>query len=170
MWESIIPPGVRLRTKELFTNRQKRPANPASYFIWIYILIGSQAIRIISVKNDHTTFSRKAELQIEKLREVIRKLQAGEEVDVEKVLGTGVPEEEDAWEQALKELENEERIWTQSRAKKRQEREARERQREQEEREREDASPVNPQVGSVQMTNVAGIDRSKPSFSAPGFF
>lgn len=162
MWESIIPSGLRRSTKEFFTERQKRPMNPASYFIWIYILIGSQAIRIITIKNDHATFSRKAELQIEKLREVIQKLQAGEEVDVEKVLGTEVPEEEEAWEQALKEIENEERVWRQSRAQKREERKSRERQAEQEAKEREDASPVN--------TVAANTDSSKPAFTSPGFY
>lgn len=162
MWESIIPSTFRRKTKELFTQTQNRPTNPASYFIWIYLLIGSQAIRIISVKNDHATFSRKAELQIDKLREVIRKLQAGEEVDVEKALGTGVPEEEDAWEQALKEIENEERMWSKSRAQKREERAARERQREEEAKEREDASPVN--IVS------ANTESSKPPFTSPGFY
>lgn len=162
MWESIIPSSFRRRTKQLFTERQNRPANPASYFIWIYLLIGSQAIRIITVKNDHATFSRKAELQIDKLREVIQRLQAGEEVDVEKILGTDVPEEEEAWEQALREIENEERIWSKSRAQKREEREARERQREEDAREMEDASPVN--------TVAASTDSSKPPFTSPGFY
>lgn len=83
-------------------------------------------------------------------------------MDVEKILGTGVPEEEEAWAQALKEIENEERVWSKSKAEKKQEREARERQREQEAKEMEDASPVN--------TIAASADHSKPPFTSPGFY
>ena len=63
-------------------------------------------MRIIGLQNDHNTYMRKAEVQIAKLREVIRKLQAGEPVDVEKSLGTGDEAQEREWEEAMREIEN----------------------------------------------------------------
>lgn len=101
---------------------------------------------------------RKADLQIEKLREVVRKLQAGEEVDVEKALGTGVPEEEAAWEEALREIEMEEQLWNQNKKTEHEAREQRKREVEEQERLKQDASPVNQ---SVEMTKV--VDTAIPT-------
>jgi len=56
------------------------------------------SIQMISLKKDFATFMRQADVRIGLLREVIEKIQKGEEVDVEKVLGTGDPERELAWE------------------------------------------------------------------------
>lgn len=73
--------------------------NPATFFIWIFLLIGSQAIHILKIKNDSTDYMRKSEARIQLLAEVIRKLQSGERVDVEKALGTGKKMSEIDWEQ-----------------------------------------------------------------------
>ena len=61
------------------------------------MLIGSQSINMIALKNDYSIFSRKADAKIARLREVIEKIQRGEEVDVEKVLGTGDEAQEQEW-------------------------------------------------------------------------
>ncbi|KAK5083262.1 hypothetical protein LTR70_007979 [Exophiala xenobiotica] len=169
MWENIIPATFRSKSKELLTRKEKKPTNPATFFIWIYLLIGSQAIRIVQVKNDYATISRRSDLQLEKLREVVRKLQAGEEVDVDKVLGTGVPEEEEAWEEALREIQEEERVWTESKRQKRERKRMEKEQAEQAAREREDASPVNTATDHAT-TNAAPISSSNPPYTAPGFY
>jgi hypothetical protein len=57
------------------------------------------SIQMISLKKDFATFMRQSDVRIGLLREVVEKLQKGEEVDVEKVLGTGDPEKELAWEE-----------------------------------------------------------------------
>ena len=44
-------------------------------------------------------FMRQSEAKIGILRETLEKLQRGEEVDVEKALGAGDPEQELEWEQ-----------------------------------------------------------------------
>ncbi|KAK5070789.1 hypothetical protein LTR64_007434 [Lithohypha guttulata] len=168
LWETVFPSTLRSKTRSLFSEQQRKPRNPATYFIWIYLLIGSQAIRIIQVKNEHNTFARKAEIQIEKLREVVRRLQAGEDVDVEKVLGTGVPEEEEAWEEALKEIENEERLWSESKKKKRQQREQRKKEAEEAQQREQDASPVNQIAEPVKTTETASS--SSPPFRNPTFY
>ena len=148
LWANIIPSSIRVKAREAFANRQHKKTNPATYFIWIYLLIGSQAIRIIQTKNEAATYSRKADLQIQKLREVIRKLHAGEDVDVEKALGTGIPEEEQAWEDAIKEIEREERLWTEAKQKKREALEQETREDAEHERVKFEASPVNSNLGN----------------------
>ena len=148
-WDLVIPKFLRNRNKPHNTTSPATPVtqrNPATYFIWIYLLIGSQAIRIIGVQSEYKTFTRRAEIRLEKLREVLRALQAGEEVDVEKELGTGVESEEVEWEAAMREIEEEEDRWVKAKRKmveseERRKREVEDRERE-EERVRLDASPV----------------------------
>ena len=162
IWQSIIPRFLR----ERHTSRSattKRHTNPANYFIWIYILIGSQAIRLLSLKNEFRTYTRQSDLKLAKLREVVEKLQRGEEVDVEKVLGTGDEIAEREWEEALRELESEERIW-QNNSRKRRE------QREKEENERQSASPVNESEESVLSKSEEVVSRPAMVPHAPGFY
>jgi hypothetical protein len=90
--------------------------NPASYFIWIYIFIGSQAIRILRIKHEAAEHRRMADIKLELLRDVLDKLERGEDVDVERVLGTGDETAEQEWEQALREIESEERLWQNNRS------------------------------------------------------
>lgn len=63
------------------------------------------SIQMIALKRDFQTFMRRSEVHIGLLREVVEKLQRGEEVDVEKTLGTGKAEEEKEWEEVLREIE-----------------------------------------------------------------
>jgi hypothetical protein len=161
IWNSIIPKFLRNREpKPAMTER--KPLNPATYFIWIYLLIGSQAIRIIQVQNEYTTFVRKADLKIAKLREVVEKLQRGEEVDVEKTLGTGDETQEKEWEEALREIEAEDRVWQTRRQR------YRENQRRREEEKRE-ASPVNEGEEKAEGEPVPSRDE-QPTRAQPGFY
>ncbi|KIW97580.1 uncharacterized protein Z519_01164 [Cladophialophora bantiana CBS 173.52] len=163
IWDSIIPKAFRNRPLSLERTVQTKPTNPATYFIWIYILIGSQAIRIMGVKNEFMSFSRRADIKIEKLREVVTRLQNGEEVDVEKILGTGDEKQEREWEEVLEELQREDRVWQSSKKKSR---EVKERQA----KEERDANPVN----DIQDKALA-VDLSPPSPNlavprSPGFY
>jgi len=164
IWESIVPRGLRERQwKSATATTTKKATNPASYFIWIYLLIGSQAIRIISTQNEHTAFVRRADLKLAKLREVVGKLQRGEEVDVEKVLGAGDETQEQEWEEALREIEDEERAWQMSRQKKREEQERLA-------AEQQDAVPVNEALDRISgdMPQVLLGQPAPPV--APGFY
>lgn len=99
---------------------------------------------------------------------------AGEEVDAEKVLGTGVPEEEEAWEQALKEIENEERMWQLSKKEKREQKVRRAAEQEREAQESQDASPVNTAMGSETLSKMNTMTPILQSIQqaprAPGFY
>ncbi|PYH93343.1 hypothetical protein BO71DRAFT_410278 [Aspergillus ellipticus CBS 707.79] len=112
-WNSLIPKFIRNRF-----SRQTRPYkpkskewNPASFYIIIFILIGSQAIRMIALKNDYSAYTRSTDAKIRLLREVIEKVNNGEKVDVEKLLGTGDGAKEREWEEVLREIEAEDSLW-----------------------------------------------------------
>ena len=155
-WQQIIPKPLRKSSNPIPAKR----TNPANYFIWIYLLIGSQAIRILTIKNESIQNNRIADQKLRQLREVIERLENGEDVDVEKLLGTGNETAEQEWEQALKELESEERLWQTNRQKRKQEKQL--------EAEKEvDNDPVDRSVAESQTADpVVLVD--KPS--APGFY
>ncbi|KEZ42465.1 hypothetical protein SAPIO_CDS5672 [Scedosporium apiospermum] len=79
--------------------------NPATFFIVTFLLIGSMSINMIAVKTGHANFVRQSDVRIGLLREVVEKLQRGEKVDVEQVLGTGDPAREKEWEEMLRDIE-----------------------------------------------------------------
>ena len=62
------------------------------------MLIGSNAIQMIALRHEFTTFSRRAEAKIGLLNEVVERIHQGEDVDVEGLLGTGDKEKEKEWE------------------------------------------------------------------------
>ncbi|KAL1962920.1 hypothetical protein VTN77DRAFT_9016 [Rasamsonia byssochlamydoides] len=119
IWTSIIPKFIRDR--ESRDPSKATPAskewNPATFFIIIFILIGSQAIQLLVLRKDFENFNRSADAKLELLREVIQKLKNGEHVDVEKLLGTGDESKEREWEEVLREIEREDSLWRQKSAK-----------------------------------------------------
>jgi len=86
---------------------------------------------MIALRNEFSAFSRRADAKISLLKEVIERIQNGEEVDVEGLLGTGDKEREKEWEEGrsagltpvrssndcpvLQEIEREDQAWEQSR-------------------------------------------------------
>lgn len=56
---------------------------------------------MIVLRNDFITFSRKAEAKIGVLKEVIGRVQKGEDVEVEGLLGTGNEDQEREWEEGI---------------------------------------------------------------------
>ena len=89
------------RKKEREARMKERPPkewNPATFFIMIFLLIGSNGIHFINLKQRYSVDSRQADNKIALLQEVLKKVQAGEDVDVEKMLGTGDPLAEQEWQ------------------------------------------------------------------------
>lgn len=99
-WRELIPKPLRspVHGARLKKAKPAKGWNPATFFIIIFLLIGSMSIQMIALKRDFATFMRRSDVRIGLLREVVEKLQKGEKVDVEKVLGTGDPEKELEWE------------------------------------------------------------------------
>lgn len=160
IWKDIIPKPLRSWRRNL--QPSQKPKNPAHYFIWIYLLIGSQAIRILTIKNEAAKENRLADVKLRLLREVIEKLERGEEVDVEKALGTGDQAAELEWEEALRELESEERLWQNNRSRRRAEKHKRQ-------MEEMDANPINDEHIDEDHTASGSVSAQAPP-AAPGFF
>ncbi|KAI9817866.1 MAG: hypothetical protein M1827_000985 [Pycnora praestabilis] len=120
IWQSLIPTSLRRSSQpSVSPKRQKtKEWNPATFFIVIFMLIGSQAIQMIALRYESLNFSRKADAKIGLLKDVIERVQRGEEVDVEGLLGTGDKAKEKEWEDVLREIELEDALW-QSRSGKR---------------------------------------------------
>ncbi|CAF3443055.1 hypothetical protein SNK03_011473 [Fusarium graminearum] len=105
-WRSLIPKPLRKENRQL--RKKSREWNPATFFIVIFLLIGSMSIQMIALRNSFDRYMRQSEARIASLREVVEKIQRGETVDVEKALGTGDPGREADWEEMLKAIERDE--------------------------------------------------------------
>ena len=99
IWHSIIPKALRERnnSRSPADLKRRKEWNPATFYIVIFLLIGSNAIQMITLKNEYSSASRKADAKMRQLREILERVRKGEEVDVEKELGTGNPEQEREW-------------------------------------------------------------------------
>jgi hypothetical protein len=92
-WASMVPKPFKSRSEHA-----KSPGwNPATPYIILGLLVGSQAIQILWLKQERSHSHRKAEAKIGVLKEVIERVQRGEVVQVEQVLGTGDAESEEQW-------------------------------------------------------------------------
>ncbi|KAH7381654.1 hypothetical protein BKA66DRAFT_464657 [Pyrenochaeta sp. MPI-SDFR-AT-0127] len=106
-WASMVPKPFKSRSEYGKTTEW----NPATPYIILGLLVGSQAIQILWLKQERGHNLRKAEAKIGILREVIESVQRGEDVPVSEVLGTGDVETEREWAEILKEVENEEALF-----------------------------------------------------------
>src|SRR5690242_17672414 len=106
-WSSMIPKPLKDRPSA----PRSREWNPATPFIILSLLVGSQAIQILWLKQERAHALRKADAKIGLLREVIERVQNGEDVDVEKVLGTGDEASEREWMEVLQEVRDEEALF-----------------------------------------------------------
>ena len=108
IWNSIVPKYFRESKNSQSPNSsqhtpsaraQQRDWNPVTVYVVLFLLVGSNAINQISLKNDYNNYKRSTDAKIELLREVVQRVHRGEEVDVATVLGTGNEEKEKEWEQ-----------------------------------------------------------------------
>ncbi|KAF4342100.1 hypothetical protein FBEOM_3962 [Fusarium beomiforme] len=107
-WQTLIPKPLRKENRQL--RKKSKEWNPATFFIVIFLLIGSMSIQMITLRNSFDRYMRQSEARIASLREVVEKIQRGEPVDVETALGTGDPGKEADWEEMLKVIERDEAI------------------------------------------------------------
>ncbi|KAF2721853.1 hypothetical protein K431DRAFT_202829, partial [Polychaeton citri CBS 116435] len=111
-WKLMIPRAFRktdspleaLERKKVKAQRSKG-WNPATVFIVLGLVVGSNAINIIKLRKDTLNFSRQTDARLHLLREVVERVKNGEDVDVEKELGSGDPTQEKEWEQMMNEIE-----------------------------------------------------------------
>ncbi|KAG4029066.1 hypothetical protein MFRU_017g00060 [Monilinia fructicola] len=106
-WANMIPKPFRKSERAVSKKPKSKDWNPATFFIWIFLLIGSMSIQMIALRNEHATFSRRADAKIGVLKEIIQRIRNGEKPDVEALLGVGDREQEREWEEVLQEIERE---------------------------------------------------------------
>jgi hypothetical protein len=94
-----VPKPLRRGNRPTLKGLLTREWNPATFFIVIFLLIGSMSIQMIALRNSFDRYLRQSEVRIGLLREVVERIQNGEKVDVEKVLGTGDVKKEADWEE-----------------------------------------------------------------------
>lgn len=83
--------------------------NPATFFIIMFLFIGSMSIQMIALRNQSDRYNRQSTVRIGQLRQALMKLQNGEEVDVDKLLGNvDEAQKEIDWEEVLKAMERDE--------------------------------------------------------------
>ncbi|CAG7992109.1 unnamed protein product [Penicillium salamii] len=125
VWTAMIPKFIRNRGAHKDPKKEKsKEWNPATFYIIMFTLIGSQAIRMITLKNSYAAYTRTTDAKIELLREVISRVKNGEQVDVEKLLGTGDEAKEREWDEVLREIEAEDSLWHQKKTSQREAEEA----------------------------------------------
>lgn len=97
-WTNLIPKPLRRSNASKASSKPKsKEWNPATFYIWIFLLIGSMSIQMIALKNEHATFNRRADAKIGLLKEVVERVQRGEDVDVAGLLGKGDKKQEQEW-------------------------------------------------------------------------
>ena len=112
LWSSLIPRAFRRSSlEELEAHRAAQAAkpkewNPYTIFIFLAVLVGSNAINILAIRNEMVNFNRQTDARLELLREVVRRVKDGEDVDVKRLLGTGDEKAEKEWEEVMQELES----------------------------------------------------------------
>ena len=92
-WASMIPKPLKTRSEQ----PRRKEWNPATPYIILGLLVGSQAIQILWLKQERSHNLHRAEAKIGILREVIERVQRGEKVSVEEALGTGDAADEREW-------------------------------------------------------------------------
>ena len=112
LWSSLVPRFLRRRSSEEAAEyaaahpTKRKEWNPFTSIIILAVLVGSNAINLIALRNQMQAFTRKTDAKLALLREVVLRVKDGEEVDVKRLLGTGDPEAEKEWEEVMKELES----------------------------------------------------------------
>jgi hypothetical protein len=102
----LIPKPLRKSSPTVSIKKKAKSKewNPATFFIVIFLFIGSMSIQMIALRNEFATFSRRADAKIGLLKEIIERIKNGEEVNVEGLLGTGDPQREKEWEEGMESL------------------------------------------------------------------
>lgn len=72
--------------------------NPATPFVLLGLLLGSQSVRLIALRMEREKIREKTEARLRTLREVLEAVKAGEDIDVRARLGTGKEKDEREWQ------------------------------------------------------------------------
>lgn len=98
-WKSLIPPF--LRNSNASIGPLAKAWNPATFYIFASLIIGSNSVNMIIMARDFQVSKRQSQARIDTLREVLERLQRGEAVNTREILGTGDPVHEKEWKNGI---------------------------------------------------------------------
>jgi len=75
------------------------------------MIFGSQAIHLLHIKQSYSEYLVWSKSKIGVLKDIIERIQNGDEVDLKKELGTGDQKSEASWDELVREIERESRAW-----------------------------------------------------------
>lgn len=100
-WRSLIPKPLRRANRKGTKGEKSKEWNPATFFIVMFLFIGSMSIQMIALRNQSERYNRQSTVRIGQLREALKKLQNGEDIDVNKLLGSADESQKDIdWEES----------------------------------------------------------------------
>ncbi|QSL64534.1 hypothetical protein MERGE_001835 [Pneumocystis wakefieldiae] len=97
----------------------KKKINSNIIFIVFFFIIGSQANSILSIKQEFNEFEAQIDAKISHLRDLIDRIQRGENIDISKELGTGIEEKEKEWSKVIEQVINQDDQWEEIKIRKR---------------------------------------------------
>ncbi|KAG5937377.1 hypothetical protein E4U59_004393 [Claviceps monticola] len=86
-WKSLIPKPFRKENRKHGKGKKSKEWNPATFFINMFILIGSMPIQMIALRKQSKEYDRQSSLKIARLHETLRRLRNGEEAGGDEILG-----------------------------------------------------------------------------------
>ncbi|KAG5933757.1 hypothetical protein E4U60_004279 [Claviceps pazoutovae] len=86
-WKSLIPKPFRKENRKHGKGKKSKEWNPATFFINMFILIGSMPIQMIALRKQSKEYDRQSSLKIARLHETLRRLRNGGEADGDEILG-----------------------------------------------------------------------------------
>lgn len=99
-WKSLIPKPLRTEARKGSKSKRPQEWNPATYFIVMFLFIGSMSIQMIALRNQTERYERQSTVRLGQLRNALAKFKSGESVDMDKLMGTGEPQKEADWEES----------------------------------------------------------------------
>lgn len=108
VWTSLIPKAMRERNSRPKQSRAQRAAaqkeeskewSPHTFYIVALLIIGSNAMKLVAERQAADTFSRDTKARIGILKDAIQRVHRGEQVDLRRIFGTGIAEDEEGWEE-----------------------------------------------------------------------
>ncbi|KAG5933768.1 hypothetical protein E4U53_000876 [Claviceps sorghi] len=106
-WKSLIPKPFRKENRRTGKGARSGDWNPATFFILMFLLIGSMSIQMIALRKQSERYQRQSTVRIGQLREALRRLRNGERVDVGKLLsGADEAQRDTDWDEMLKAMES----------------------------------------------------------------
>lgn len=109
----MIPKAIRERNSRPKQPKQPKPKtapeakagdtdwSPQTFYIIALLIIGSNAMKLVSERQTAAAYSRNTKARIGILKDAIERVHRGEKVDLKRIFGTGNEQDEEEWEEGM---------------------------------------------------------------------